>query len=122
MMCFIEDDQVGRRQINFVRSESANVERLDRSDLNSRTRPSRVTRLDDAVIHADVVQLARCLLDQLSAMGNEDDAPAMGYVLGNENSAYDGFTPSGRANDTNSTTTGCDLAFDTCNCIGLIGA
>ena len=48
-MAFVDDDQIGRRQIHRVALDGAPMQSLDRCDLHALERTRRNSGLDDAV-------------------------------------------------------------------------
>ena len=68
VMAFIDDDEIGRRQIHGLALDGAPMQRLDRCDLHALKRTRRNPGLDDAVADAVRAQLVAGLRRDLAAM------------------------------------------------------
>jgi hypothetical protein len=72
MVSFVDDHQVGGRQFDLSGSHCAGMQSLDRGDLSPLAGSAWEIGLNDAVFYAELEQIPGRLLDQLSAMGQEE--------------------------------------------------
>ena len=87
-MAFVEDDQVGRREMHPILFDRSSPESLDRGDLDLMDHVGLAPGHNDSVGDAEPFQLVGALIDQLPAVGQEQDVLFLGdgvlYDLGSD--------------------------------------
>ena len=93
---FVDDDQIGRRQVHRRCADRPRVERGDRGHLNPLSKPWGEAGEDDAVIYAAGIQLAARLTDQFAAMRKKLTELPPAHRITDNSSSNDGFAGAGR--------------------------
>jgi hypothetical protein len=122
VVSFVDDQQLGGWQLDLSGSHCAGIKRLDRGDLHSLGRPAWKTGLNDAVVDPETEQFPRRLLDQLAAVGEEENTQAFRGCLPDDGASDDRFAGAGGRDKQDSPPTRRDLSVKPPYDFRLIGA